>query len=290
MSKAFAELYLANVLKIQGFFDDAEFLYRSLAVDPAVQAVALAGLGDLLSLQATWAHEFAAYKAEGVVVNPFSKLNRYTGTHTWHQRSFAEAIDVLLQATALDAKYADAWWLLACACLEAGEWERALHAIRKYMALVPTGQEQKYIEASALFGIDRTASLRKYAAALGGWLGWWHVDDVEIVNAADIRNADGIVYREVAPETVLRIRSNLIRDRQLIVNENVLQFEPAYVAKYDRAEILPLFGMIIANGRQLVGSSKDSAMYLLTLRVSTTFTMSRPDRNGRAMHIGSCDK
>lgn len=250
-------LYLANALKEQGFFEDAEYLYNRLVKNPAVRSLALAGLGDLFLLQANWAHAFAEYEKEGVAIKPLSSEERRTGTCRWFpQRRYSEAVAVLREAVSVDAGNWDAWWLLGCAYLESEMWAEALACTRRYIAQVsPTG-EDLFEEARALHGIEPAHGAAVAAkAALRSAQAPCQVDDVEVVTAAELSKIDGVDLRETGPAVTLPIKSQVIRNGEVLDFENILRFDVQYVAQFREAEILPLYGMIVVNGKYLVSDS-----------------------------------
>ena len=86
-------IFLADVAKAQGLFQEAEAIYRQLSANHASAYEALCSLGDLMLTQAQWADEFRAHASDGRVIDPQGMLapDRWT----WHRRTYQEAIDIL---------------------------------------------------------------------------------------------------------------------------------------------------------------------------------------------------
>lgn len=250
-----AWLYFANILKIQGFFDDSEMLYRWLASKPAVRDIALRGLGDLLAMQAVWAREFRSYHDDGIAINAFKYLPRFAHTKTWHDRQFSEAVAVLTDAVQADRDNADGWWLLSYVNTHAGNWQQALDADRECSARSATTFEERFSNAAKTFPIDRAAGVSLYETALEAWSGWWRAVDAEVATAFDLRESDGTRYSEVGQSSTQSINARVVRDGKVISVQSELRFDASYVAEYDYAEILPQYGMVLANHRYLVADS-----------------------------------
>lgn len=250
-----AWLYLANVLKIQGFFDDSEALYRWLTDKSAVRSIALRGLGDLLALQAVWAHEFHSYDADGITINAFKYLPRFSQTKTWHDRSFSEAIAVLTDAVQADQNNTDGWWLLAYLNTQAGNWQQALEADRECSARSATTFEERFSNAARTFPINQEAGVSLYETALESWSGWWRVIDAEIATAADLRTRRDTSYCQVGKPSTQSVKASVVRDGEIISVQSELHFDASYVAEYEYAEILPRYGMILANRKYLIADS-----------------------------------
>ncbi|CAE6870622.1 hypothetical protein R69746_08394 [Paraburkholderia aspalathi] len=250
-----AWLYFANVQKIQGFFDDAEFIYRRLAGKPAVRDIALRGLGDLLALQAVWADEFAAYHTDGIAVNAFKDLKQYADVRTWHDRTFPEAIDVLAEAVQLNADNVDGWWLLAFVNTKACRWQQALDADRECSIRSAMTFEERFSHAARTFTIDPGGGAALYETALESWSGWWRVADVQMATAYDLRSHKGVSYHEVSKPSTHMLNAHVVRDEQVIPVQSELRFDASYVAEYEYAEILPEYGMILANREFLISDS-----------------------------------
>lgn len=254
-----ARLFLAGALKAQGFFYDAEFIYRSLATDsalrPVVRGLALAGLGDLLLLQATWAREIAIYEAEDIVINPFAQLSRYRGSTTWQKRRMSEARETLLQAVSLSPRCTDAWRLLACTYVEEAMWREALDALERFSAQVPYHPEQSFLRAEALFGAGNPAGRTVFEFGLGDNLSYLHIDEAKMAFARDLTGQGGISSRETWPGATLTTHSRLVSGGEVSAIRGQLRFEPAYLNSFESAEVLPLFGAILANGKFLIEDS-----------------------------------
>jgi hypothetical protein len=250
-----AWLYFANVQKIQGFFEDSEFLYRRLAGKSSVRDIALRGLGDLLALQAVWAYEFDAYHADGIALNAFKDLKQYASVKTWHDRKFPEAVAVLTDAVQVNTGNADGWWLLAYVNTHAGRWREALDADRECSARSLMTFEERFSNATKTFVVDRAKGVSLYETALESWSGWWRVADVQLATAFDLRNDKGMSYRGVGESCTHSIDAHIVRDGQIIPVHSKLQFDATYVAKYEYAEVIPRFGMILANREYLIADS-----------------------------------
>jgi hypothetical protein len=250
-----AWLYFANVQKIQGFFDDAEFIYRRLARKPAVRDIALRGLGDLLALQAVWADEFAAYHTDGITVNAFKNLKQYADVPTWHDRTFPEAIGALTEAVQANADNADGWWLLAFVNTKACQWQQALDADRECSIRSAMTFEERFSNAARTFPLDRVEGASLYETALESWSGWWRVADVQMATAYDLRAHKGVSYHEVSKPSTHVLNAHVVRDKQVMPVQSELRFDASYVAEYEYAEILPEFGMILANREFLISDS-----------------------------------
>lgn len=250
-----AWLYFANVLKIQGFFDDSEMLYQWLAGKSAVRSIALRGLGDLLALQAVWAHEFNSYHVEGIAINSLKHLPRFAQTKTWHDRSFSEAISVLTDAVHVEQDNADGWWLLAYLHTQAGNWQHALDADRKYSALCVSTFEERFSNAARIFPINRAAGVSLYETALESWSGWWRVVDAEITTVADLGARNDTSYCQVNEPSTQSVKACVVRDGEIIPVLSELHFDASYVVEYEYAEILPRYGMILANRQYLIADS-----------------------------------
>jgi Glycosyltransferase 61 len=249
-----ARLYLANVLKHEGFFQDAEFLYRSLGDDPAVCTLALAALGDLLLLQAGWAREVAEHEFDGTVVNILRVSAREGGARTWRKRQFSEAIDTLSEAVTAEPGNRDAWRLLGCAYLEIKMWKEALASIHRHVSGVSATAYDQACEGRALFGIDRAAGTAALSSALRG-PSIWQMTDAEIVASPSLTSVEGVWHREIGEPTTLHVKSQVVRDGKILCVQNTISFEGTYLAKYERAEVLPNFGMLLVNEKYLIAES-----------------------------------
>ncbi|MDR6383861.1 glycosyltransferase family 61 protein [Paraburkholderia caribensis] len=248
-------LYLANVLKLQGFFDDSEALYRWLSTKAAVRSIALRGLGDLLALQSTWAHEFRSYQADGIAINALAYLPQFAHVKTWHSRSFSEANAVLMDAVQAEPDNPDGWWLLAYLSSEAGNWQQALEADRECSLRSITTFEERFSNAARTFPLDRAAGVRLYETALESWSGWWRVLDAQLASAFELCDRNDTHYLGVGNPTTQLVSARVIRDEKVIPVQSELRFDASYVVEYDYAEILPQYGMVLANHKYLITDS-----------------------------------
>jgi tetratricopeptide (TPR) repeat protein len=250
-----AWLYFANVLKLQGFFDDSEFLYRRLADESAVRDIALRGLGDLLALQAVWANEFDAYYVDGIALNAFRDLKKYANVSTWHDRKFPEAVAALTNAVQANTDNPDGWWLLAYVNTHAGRWQEALSADRECSARGVITFEERFSNATKTFAVDPAKGVSLYKTALESWSGWWRVADVPLATAFDLRDDKGTSYSAVGEACSHSIDAHIVRDSQIIPVHSKLRFDKTYVAEYVYAEVIPRYGMILANREYLIADS-----------------------------------
>ena len=249
------QIFLANVLKAQGFFADAEHLYKTTLQSPVTRSLGLVGLGDLLLLHAKWENEFSAYEADDIALNPFSRFQPPARVLTWHDHTLSEATNYLKQATIADPRSPDAWWLLSCAFTEAAAWHDALAALRRFAGLNSPTALYMFAKARAEFSIGSTRGVSAYKEALGEQVRSWRVDEAVVVSATELKNDERLQCRQTGQQTSISVSSKVIKDNQILEFSGTLEFAAPFVAQYDSAELLPNFSMVLANGRCLISES-----------------------------------
>ncbi len=251
-----AHLYLANVFKTQGYFADAEYILQRLSKQPAVRDLALCSLGDLLLVQARWAHEFEMYSVDGIALNPFSQSKQFAESLTWHRRTFKEALTVIEQAVIANEQNTDAQWLLCYGKIFAGDYAGACKSLRDYRGRSSEVSERNLLESRSIFGLnaEEGISLRKeFFSGLDGSISNLHL---QLVNMADIPAQMVQEHIKVIEATKLAIHSKVVRNRELISFDNTLQFTDSYLARLNDAQIIPEYGLLVAGEHLLV---KDTA-------------------------------
>jgi tetratricopeptide (TPR) repeat protein len=168
-TEAREQLFLADVMKAQGFFADAEDIYREIANSPGAKAPALRGLGDLLLTLATWSDEFNAYGWDGRALNPYAKLTEFKGRKTWHSAQLNDAIKCLEQAVKAEPDHPDGLWLLTIAHLKAGQWAQAEKLAKRYAAEVPDAPDSNALILRASFGVNERKCIARARDMFAGW-------------------------------------------------------------------------------------------------------------------------
>lgn len=252
------QLFLADVMKVQGFFGDAEDIYREVAEAPTAQAPALRGLGDLLLTLATWSEEFNSYAWDGRALNPYAKLGSFKGRKTWHSAQLKEALNVLERAVKAEPDHPDGLWLLAIAQLKIGNWQQGEKLARRYAEEMPDAADANALIVRASFGLNERKSLNRARNMFAGWrdpLGRrWMVKSVDVTRAEDLPREKSS-YVEVHPPVIQKIDSKFVKNGQIMHFDQPLPFERSYVAEHRAATVLPLFGMLLANDSNLVPES-----------------------------------
>lgn len=231
-------LYLGDVLKTQGFFADAERLYRRIIAQ--CDSLVLLALGDLVLLQAVWADEFSEYAKDGIAIR--------VGLDGWHQRTFSEAIGLLEKAAERDPTNPNAWWLLADACLRSQDWQKAASALK--MCHRPDLQH-KIAEIRALYGLDRMAGTRLCREHARNTSNQLLVNDVMIEDGRQFAAS----WSDVGAPTCLCISSNVVKGGEIRTFRNRLHFEQPYVGQFLEATVLPPYGVVVAGDRLIRNSS-----------------------------------
>ncbi|MCA3277368.1 MAG: DUF563 domain-containing protein [Roseomonas sp.] len=246
-------IFFANILKVRGFFSDAEDLYEVLTQDGSSCPLALTGLGDLLLLRAGWNREREPYLAGGILLDVLGE-----GRSLGQAGSYSDAIRVLQQAVALGGG-ADSQWLLAMALLGAGRHSEAVAALEAYRVLaheIPgaLGADFQVRLARARLGLDGNAALEDYRSYLGEWSGWIRVDRLDLESEAEHVARTGLADPARVEEAALQLKSKIILSSATRFFKNVATF-PASAAKVvEDAEILPGRGVIAGGERLLSGS------------------------------------
>jgi tetratricopeptide (TPR) repeat protein len=142
-------LFIANALKVAGLFDLAATTYRLVESAGFKVDLALAGLGDLFLVEASWSEEAQAHLAAGVLLDSDRAACLKSLTHAWTMRPFSDAVDVLRRATSVSPDNRVAWWLLVSALLKARRWDDAADSLRRYLELAPSQYEQNIAAAVA---------------------------------------------------------------------------------------------------------------------------------------------
>jgi len=241
-------------------FDDAERAYLLASKYPSVRRLALLGLRDLVLAQSMWARDFDAYERESIAVPP-SKSGQ------WRKRRPDEALRILFEASELDeATEPEAIVLLACVYMQLADWNMAGAAFSRYLdktspsksVLERWGRKETpddlFLRAKISFGSDNELGRRQAEEALAGWLGWWRVTDCEVAGYGTNRQFPARVEVK-GKATSVSVRSWLIQNNEVCEREATLHFSEPYVAQYELAEVLPRFGMILANERWLIADS-----------------------------------
>ncbi|MBV9860263.1 MAG: DUF563 domain-containing protein [Alphaproteobacteria bacterium] len=248
----FAWLYYAEMMKFQGLFEDAEYLYRELSKHDAVRDLALLGMSDLLLIQALWADEFGSYEQDGIVVNTFKHLPRMKKVATWHQMRFEAALTLLESATREGPTNPDAWWLLSFGAAHAGEWKRALDALRVYTELTGTSFEASLQKVKIQFCLDPEEGLRNLSELTRTSLGYMSAERAQVVPVHTLREASGVQLHDVNGPLSYDIKAHLISFGDVVPLRSNLQFGPTSVARYETADIIPEYGIILANDKFLI--------------------------------------
>ena len=247
------QVFFANVLKVQGFFSDAEDLYEALTQGGSSCPLALTGLGDLLLLRAGWNREREPYLAGGILLDVLGE-----GPSLGQSGSYSDAIRILQQAVALGGG-ADSQWLLAMALLGAGRHREALAALEVYRALAQVipgalGADFQVRLARARLGLDGEVALEDYRSYLGEWLGWIRVDRLDLESEADHVARAGLPGPVRVEEDALHLKTRIILSSVTRFLENVATFPTSAVTVVPDAEILPGRGIIAGGERLLSGS------------------------------------
>jgi hypothetical protein len=249
--RARAGLFLADGLKAEGFYADAEHLYRRIArKHHGVADVALTGLADLIFLQAQWASEFHAYAADNIALNPLARLPADPRRATWHERKFTDAVAVLDEALAHNPQNRDALWLMANIFELQDRWGDGLKVARRYADVAGRTREIIYHEARSIFALNADEGERVYGEAAGGA---WRTAVRQFASSEDLRD-EGRLLRDVPCEAAceLRIKTHVVTRGEQFDIDHAVQFAPRRLYEYADAEILPRFGMIAVDGQWLL--------------------------------------
>jgi glycosyl transferase family 61 len=165
----------------------------------------------------------------------------------------SEAIDTLSEAVTADPGNSNAWRLLGCAQLEIEMWKEALVSIRRCVSGARPTDDDHACERRALFGIDHAAGAAALKSARRSSV--WEVTDAEIVASPSLSGVEGVWHRETGKPTTLHVKSQIIQDGRILHFQNTISFEGPYLAKYERAEVLPDFGMLLVDEKYLIAES-----------------------------------
>ncbi len=248
-------LYLANVFKIQGFFADAENILGKLEGHDKVRDLALCSLGDLFLVQATWAHEFKNYAEEGIVLNLFPQWKKSAGKHTWHSRTFEQALTVIRKALEVNEKHLYAQWLLCYGLLTARKHADASAVLKKYSGRTCLTIERNILEARASYGLQPKEGIAVLRKCWGTNNQNLNIIDVELIDIAKVPLSVVQEHTRVLESVKLPIESNIVRNLELISCRNVLEFGPSYLSRFKTAEIFPEYGIVIADKNLFIKES-----------------------------------
>ena len=246
-------LYAANVLKLAGYFPEAERLLKRLLLRPITRELAGLSLGDLLLLQASWAAEIKEYESDGLI----SDVRTFAWTRElspgWSRVSFERALHAL-EAVGPHCRNPDRFWLQACACMRSGSWDEALDRISAYTVATQADYTRQLAETRATYAQDRNAGLAKAISNSGRWIGMLDIREVQIISLKDGSRDDLIDVKQVQDALTVSAAPRVIFGNQVITYELRIAFDPVYDVSYRDAEILPSFGMIRA-GSLLIAES-----------------------------------
>lgn len=246
-------IFFANVLKVQGFFSDAEDLYEVLTQGGSSCPLALTGFGDLLLLRAGWNREREPYLAGGILLDVLGE-----GRSPGQAGSYSDAIRVLQQAVALGGG-ADSQWLLAMALLGAGRHSEALAALEAYRMLAQAipgalGADFQVRLTRARLGLDANAALEDYRSYLGEWSGWIRVGRLGLESEAEHVARAGLAGPSRVEAAALHLETRIILSSSTRSLKNVATFPASAATVVEDAEILPGRGIIAGGERLLSGS------------------------------------
>jgi hypothetical protein len=236
------QLYAADVLKLSGYFSEAEFLLKRLLMRPGTRDLAALSLGDLLLLQASWTAEITAYEADALISTFLWTRPLSPG---WSRVSFERALDAL-ESVDPNSHNPDRSWLQACALMRSGSWGEALNHIRAYMASKPSDNTRQLAETCATYAQNREAGLAKAIANAGRWIAMLDITEVEIAHLKDGPRGEFIDARKVQDAITVSATPRIVYGGQVIAYKSEIVFDPVYDVTYQDAEILPNFGMIRA--------------------------------------------
>jgi len=247
-------LFMANALKVAGMFDLSALTY-GLVEDAGFKVdLALAGLGDLFLVEASWSEEVRAHLSAGVLLDPDRASCLAGVTHAWKMRPFSDAVEVLRKATKANPDNRVAWWLLVSALLKDQQWDDATDSLRHYLELAPgvRAYEQNLAEAVADYGRDENQGLISLQRNIGRWRGWLRTANIQVVDGPAAKAIDGIEQSTLAERTTLTLKCHVISGGQLSYYERDHVFDETLAYKIKDAEILPLYGTAIASDQYLL--------------------------------------
>lgn len=248
----FAQLYLANVFKIQGFFADAEFLLRQLITQAPVSDLALASLGDMLIVQATWAREFEIYGAAKAKISPWASAQSITSEPIWGHQTFTEGLAFVQESLRVNDQNTDAQSLLCYGYMTAGNYRSALECLNRYPGQESQPKERNLLRARATFGMDADKGTELSCQRLGNLSKQYKVAVLQLIDTKDIPTRSLEKQVCVTEPTQLSVQSRLVRNGQAFTYTDTLCFGPSYVSKFNNAEVIPEYGAVVADGKFLV--------------------------------------
>jgi hypothetical protein len=247
-------LWLADGLKLEGFYADAEAVYRRTAQRyPAIADLALIGLADIYLLHALWADEFQAYYSGNIALAPLQHLAADSQPATWHSRAPSAAADLLNEALARNPHNKDAHWLLANVDALQERWADVIRHMSVVVHLTGPTLEVLFQNARAIFAFDPDEGRRQYADLVGP--SWRTI--VRRLASSDELKGETCFRRDVVCEDrcTLQIRTHLVTRGQAVDIDHVVEFDRRHLYAYAEAEILPRYGMISVDGRWLLTDS-----------------------------------
>jgi hypothetical protein len=246
-------LYAADVLKLAGYFPEAERLLTRLLMRPVARDLAKMSLGDLLLLQAFWTAEIEEYEADGLIADVRNFTWARPLSPGWSRVSLERALHTL-EAIDFGSCNPDKHWLHACALMRSGSWGKALDHIRAYMLATQADFTRRLAETRAIYAQDRDAGLANAITNSGRWIGMLEVSDVEITSLQNGPRDEFIDARQIQDTVTVSATIQTVYDEQVIAYESKITFDPVFDVAYRDAEILPSFGMIRA-GSHLISES-----------------------------------
>lgn len=246
-------LFLADMLKAQGFFDDAEIVYRRAARRRRLAYPALCGLGDLLLLKARWAQEFSAYADQGQAIAP--------GVRDWRSATFDEAIAVLSKARELRPHDKCAAWLLAMTFDFAGRGAEAVEQVRALEALIepPSLSALGHLRMRTTFPVAPAEAVAGGNELLAGWVdergAAWQVSMVEIRRGDALPDGGGFATERVGSKSDLNLESGYALAGRFTEYKSRIAFSAPYVTAFPNATVLPSYGGVVAGTDYLIADS-----------------------------------
>jgi tetratricopeptide (TPR) repeat protein len=238
-------LHLADILKLQGHFADALFLYDEVAAGAGAEAAGSAARGkaDLLITLGRWAAEYRDYSCEGRALDPYEEVPTREGSDRWYVADLPTALEAAREAVRIAPDHPDALWLLATAAADAELWPEATAAAERLAALIDSNPELEGLRARCAYAVDRPRA----DAAVHRWTGgdpFWQAYPLLIRKTLSVPADKGVTRRLVGEPMSQPVESNIVFKGEIARITRSLDFDQPHVATVKRATILPEFSMV----------------------------------------------